>query len=352
MKESLDFLKTLISAPGLSGYEAPVRGLIEPAWKPLVDELSVSHLGNLYGLRRGAGQQPRHRLLLAAHMDAIGLMVSEVFEGFLRLTSVGGVDLRVLPGQAVIVHGRKHLPGVIFQLPPHLRPPDSRDDTIRPEHLLVDVGLTPGEVQQLVRVGDLVSFAQSPLEMGERILAGHSLDNRASVVALTCCLQALQGRHLAWDLWVVATVQEEETLYGAATAAFEIRPDLAIAVDVTYGSSQGDPAHKTYALEAGPTLGLGPNVHPGLHRAFKEIAQRLEIPYQIEVMPRSSGTDAMAMQVAAQGIPTMVISIPLRYVHTPVEMVSHKDILRAGRLLAEFAAQLDETFLDKLAWEQ
>ena len=352
MKDLLPFLKTLISAPGLSGREMPVRELIEEAWRPLVDDWSVSRLGSLHGLVKGSAPEPRPSLLFAAHMDAIGLMVTGLLDGFLRLTDVGGVDPRVLPGQLVTVHGREDLPGVIVQPPAHLLPSKESNGPVALEYLLVDVGYLPEHVQRLVRVGDLVSFAQPPIEMGGEVLVGHSLDNRASVAALTESLQQLQGRNLAWNVWAVATVQEEETLVGAYTSAFHLQPDLAVAIDVTFGSSPGSPNHKTYPIEKGITLGWGPNIHPVLHRTFKELAERLEIPYQIEVMPRHSGTDAYGLQVVAGGIPTMVIGIPLRYMHTPVEMVSMKDITRAGRLLAEFAASLETDFMSQLSWEE
>jgi endoglucanase len=220
------------------------------------------------------------------------------------------------------------------------------------EYLLVDTGLYPERVSRLVRTGDLISFAQPPLEIGGETLVGHSLDNRASVAALTHCLDQLQRRPHPWDVWAVATTQEEVGLGGAATSAFQLRPSLAVAVDVTFAASPGSPKHKTFSMGEGPTLGWGPNIHPGLHKAFKELAERLEIPYALEPMPRHSGTDAFALQVAAEGIPSMVVSIPLRYMHTPVEMVSMKDIIRSGRLLAEFAAQLDEHFMDKLSWDE
>jgi endoglucanase len=351
MSELLAFLKQLISVPGLSGYEAPVRDLIEEYWRPLTDEIHVSRLGSLHALRRGQAPEPRPSLLVATHMDAIGMMVSGILDGFLRVTWVGGVDARVLPGQLVTVHGREDLPGVVVQPAAHLLPPDIRDKPVPMEFLLVDVGLLPGQVARQVRVGDEISFAQAPMEMGESLLAGHSLDNRASVAALSHCLQILQGRQLNWDLWAAATVQEEETLGGAATSAFQLRPSLAVAVDVTFAAGPGSPGHLTYPLGKGLTLGWGPNVHPGLHKSFAEIAERLEIPYKLEPMPRHSGTDAMALQVAAEGIPTMVVSIPLRYMHTPVEMISMKDITRAGRLLAEFTAQLDVEFMDALSWD-
>jgi putative aminopeptidase FrvX len=347
----LPFLKRIISASGLSGHEAPIRKLIEETWRPLCDELSTSRLGSLQALRRGSAAQPRPSLLLAAHMDAIGLMVTEVVDGFLRLTQIGGVDPRVLPGQLVTVHGTQELPGVVVQPPAYLLPAGQGEGPVQLEFLLVDTGLEPQEVTRLVKVGDLVSFAQAPIELGGDFLAGHSLDNRASVAAVTHCLEELQNRQHAWDIWAVATVQEEETFGGAFTSAYHLRPTLAVAIDVTFGTSPGSPSHLTFPIGDGITLGWGPNVHPALHRAFKELAERLEIPYKLEALPRHSGTDAYALQVAAEGIPTMVVSIPLRYMHTPVEMVSIADIRRAGRLLAEFAASLQPDFMDTITWE-
>jgi putative aminopeptidase FrvX len=356
-KPNVDFLKRLISAPGLSGYETPVRQMIEDAWRPLVDELSTSRLGSLHGLRRGTLPDPRPSILLAAHMDAIGLMVTGVVEGLLTLTSIGGLDPRILPGQQVIVHSndragrqRQH-PGVIVRPPERLLPADLHGKPPPIEYLLVDIGLAPQRVKRSVSVGDLVSFAQPPLELGEDTLAGHTLDNRASVAALTHCLEALKGRPLRWDVWAGATIQEELNLAGAHTSAFQIHPSLAVAIDVTHADGPGSPGYKTFPMGKGITIGWGPNIHPALYKAFSELAERVEIPWKMEAMPGHSGTDAIAMQVAAEGIPTMVLGIPLRYMHSPVEMVSLKDIARAGRLLAEFVSELDESFLERITWD-
>jgi endoglucanase len=281
-------------------------------------------------------------------MDAIGLMVTSIVDGFLRVTEVGGLDARVLPGQLVTVHGKQDLPGVIVQPPAHLLPAAVRKGPVPLKFLLVDTGLRPQRINRLVRIGDLISFSQEPIQLQSDTLAGRSLDNRASVAALTLCLEELQSRNHAWDIWAVATTREEEGLGGAKTSAFQLRPDLAIAVDVTWGKSPGTPEHKTFPLDKGPTLGWGPNIHPGLHRAFKQVAENLEIPYAVEVMPGHSGTDAFSIQVATEGIPTMVVTIPLRYMHTPVEVVALKDIQRAARLLSEFIANLDIDFMNKL----
>jgi endoglucanase len=350
MNDFLPLLKKLISASGLSGYEMPVRDLIEEAWQPLTDELSHSRIGSLHGLKRGKAPEPRPGILVAAHMDAIGLMVTRVQDELLRITAVGGIDVRVLPGQMVTVHGREDLPGIIAHLPARMLPDDLQRKAIPLEHLFVDTGLPSARLKRLVRVGDLVSFSQPPMETLGDTLVGHTLDNRASVVALTSCLEELQDRPHAWDVWAVASVQEEVGLVGAFTSSFQLRPSLAIAVDVTWASGPGSPNHKTFALGKGPTLVWGPNIHPRLHQRFKDLAERLEIPYALEVTPRHSGTDAYALQIAAEGIPTMVIGIPLRYMHTPVEMVSLKDITRAGRLMAEFITGLEPDFMQQLTW--
>lgn len=351
MTELKSLLKNLIEAPGLSGYEAPIRKIIEEIWEPLTDELITSKLGSLHGLKRGKGAEPRPSILIATHMDAIGMMVTRIKDGFLHITEIGGIDARVLPGQPVTVFGRKELSGIIAQPPSWLLPRENRKGAIPIEKLIVDTGLSPRQVNQLVRVGDIVSFAQPPLELGGDLISGHSLDNRASVVALTHCMEMLQNREHFWDVWAVATVQEEETLGGAATSAYQIRPHLAIVIDVTHAKGPGTPAHKTFDMGKGPVLGWGPNVHPGIHKAIKDTANRIEMATQLEVMPRHSGTDAISLQITTEGIPTMIISIPLRYMHTPVEVVHLKDVSRVGRLLAEFITELDPSFMDKLVWE-
>src|SRR4030042_4025836 len=269
MTEILTFLKELISAPGISGYEAGVRSLIEKAWEPITDKLSVSRLGSLHGFQQGTGPEPRPSILVAAHMDAIGLMVNAILDGFLRITSVGGIDIRVLPGQMVTVHGQRDLPGMIVPTPERLLPSGVPGGVVSLEYLLVDIGLLPDEVTNLVRVGDPISFAQPHIETAGKTLVGHTLDNRASVAALTHCLELLRLRPHVWDVWAVATVQEETTLGGALTSAFQLRPSLAVAIDVTFGSSPGSPEHRTYPIGKGPTLIWGPMVHPVLYKKIK-----------------------------------------------------------------------------------
>jgi tetrahedral aminopeptidase len=359
MTELLPFLKDLLSAPGLSGYEDPAARIIEEKWRPLVDELSRGQLGSLQGLRRGTSKAPRPSVMVATHMDSIGLMVTAITDGFLRVTQVGGVDARVLPGTSVTVFasgsgvdGGLPLPGVVAQPPSRLLPEDESDGPVPLRHLFVDTGLLPARVAQLIRVGDVISFAQPPVDLNGDTLAGHSLDNRASVGVLTVCLEELQTRPHAWDIWAVATTQEEVGAKGAAGSAYELRPTIALVVDVTFAKGPGASDWSTFPLAKGPTIVMGPNIHPALHKAMKDVADKYEIPYALEYTPSHSGTDGVATQVAAEGIPTLVLGLPLRYMHTPIEVVAVKDIQRGGRLLAEFIAGLEPDFMEKIVWDK
>jgi endoglucanase len=349
--DTLTFLKDLCAAPGVSGYEGRVRDLIRDAWAPLTTELHVDRLGSLWGIKSGNGAAPRPKIMLAAHMDAIGLMVSQIDGEFLRVLPVGGIDARVMPGQPVTVHGNSDLPGVVVQPPAFLLPKANREGVVPVNELLIDLGLPAAQVAEQVSVGDVLSVTQPPRELQNELLAANRLDNRASVAAVTACLEALQVRPHAWDVVAVATVLEEVTLGGAITAAFALQPQLAIAIDVTFGAGAGvkEFGDKTFPLGGGAVLGFGPNIHPKLHAAIKATAERLEMGYSVEMMPAHSGTDAFGIQVAREGIPTMVVSIPLRNMHTPVEIVSFRDVARTGRLLAEFiTGGLTLDFMDTL----
>ncbi len=345
------FLQALLSSAGLAGYESPVAELIHREWASLADSIHQSRLGSVHALHRGQAAEPRPSLLISAHMDAIGMMVAGLEQGFLRLTPIGGVDPRILPGQAVIVHAKRPLAGVIVTRPLDLLPDDANKDLPTWDHLLVDLGLPARQVDQLVRPGHLVSFANPPIELGDQLICGHSLDNRVSVAALTHALELLRGRQHAWDVWFAATVQEEVTFAGAATSTFALQPNLAVIVDVTHARSPGVQSWQAFPLGEGPTLGIGPHVHPHLFKRLRALADELEIPYTIEPMPVSSGTEAAAVQVAREGVPTAVISIPLRYMHTPVEVVALTDVQRCARLLVELAVRLEPNTLQQVTWD-
>lgn len=340
MNDIVPFLRSLLDSPGLSGFETRTSDLIADKWRPLVDELSTSPLGSLHGLRKASSAAKAPRIMIATHMDAIGLMVSRIENGFLYITNIGGVDPRILPGQAVTVHGRREIAGIVQLVPDRLLDKQSAGNPPGYKTLFVETGLTESEVKKLIQPGDLISFAQKSFEMDGGYVAGHSLDNRASVAALTICLEELKNYNLAWDVWAVATVKEELQGIGALTSAYAIRPDIAVSIDVTFAKGPGSTDYRTFPLGKGPSIGVGANIHPSLYDSFIKIAREMDMPFGVETMPSSSGTDSMMIQITAEGIPNMVLGIPIRYMHTSVELVSVNDIYRSGRLLARFISQL------------
>ncbi|MEJ2208956.1 MAG: M42 family peptidase, partial [Anaerolineae bacterium] len=233
--DTVPLLKCLSEASGVSGYEHQVREIVQEEFSRHADEVRTDTLGSVIALKRGTGPEPRPAIMLATHMDEIGLIVSELEEGFIHFQQVGGYDDRVLLGQEVIVHGRRDLPGIIGGRPPHVLPKADRDKPIPYDKLLVDVGLTPEELAAQVRVGDLITMNRQMVELQGGLASGKAMDNRVSVVASAVCLEALSRARHEWDVYAVATVQEEVGLKGAVTSTFHLQPDLAIAIDVTFG---------------------------------------------------------------------------------------------------------------------
>lgn len=340
-------LRELSEASGVSGYEEAVRERVAEAIRPYVDDLRRDAMGNLIALRRGAGEGARRKVMLAGHMDEIGLIVTRVEKGFLNFSQVGGYDVRVLPGQEVVVHGATTLTGVVAARPPHVLGEEERQKVTPMDELLIDVGLPPEEVEAQVRVGDLITLRVPYTALrGDRV-AGKAFDDRAAVVAIAACLEELSRLRHTWDVYAVATVQEEIGLRGATTSAYGIAPDVAIAVDVTHGDMPGVPEWDTVELGKGPAISVGPNIHPKVYEALVETAKRYEIPYQVDPIPGRSGTDAWAIQVSRTGVPTGLLGIPLRYMHNPVETLDLADVRRTARLMALFISRLDEIDLTR-----
>jgi len=343
-------LKQLSEATGIAGQEASVREFIRKTWQPLVDSLSQDKLGSLIALKEGTGPEPRAKLMLAAHMDEIGLIVTGAEREFLRVSWVGGTDRRVILGLEVVVHGRKDLAGIVATRPPHVLSKADQRKTVPWENIFVDVGLSEDEVRSLVSVGDFVSIRREAAELQNRRVAGKAMDDRACVAAVTLALEQLTQVKHEVDVLAVATVQEETGLKGAIASAYGTAPDLAIALDVTFGRQPGTAEVNTLPLGEGPAIGLGPNFHPKLVERLRDLADRHEIPYNIEPIPGPSGTDAWAIQVAREGVPTALLSIPVRYMHQPVEVLDSQDVERTGRLLAAFVSDLKTDFLEELTW--
>ncbi|HSJ53537.1 MAG TPA: M42 family metallopeptidase [Anaerolineae bacterium] len=349
--EIIPLLKRLSEAHGVSGYEHQVRDLVREEFERHADEVRTDVLGNVIALKRGSGAEPRPSIMLAAHMDEIGLIVSSLEDGFVRFEQVGGYDDRVLLGQEVVIHGRRDLPGIIGARPPHVLPASERDKTVPYDRLLVDPGLAPEELAELVQVGDLVTMKRELVELKGGMVSGKAMDDRASIVAVAVCLEELGRLRHRWDVYAVATVQEEVGLKGAITSAFGLQPDVALAIDVTFGKQPGTPDEHTYELGKGPTIGCGPNFHPRVQEALVNAAKALEMGHHLEPAARPPGTDAYAFQISRQGIPAGLVSIPVRSMHTPVETVAIRDVERAGRLMAAMIGRLDDDWLQTLTWD-
>ncbi len=347
--ETLALLKALSEVHGPSGREQPVADLIKTWWTPYADDIRADALGSLIALQRGNAPAPRPAVMLAAHMDEIALVVTGIEGEFLRITSLSGMDRRVVLGLEVLVHGARPLSGIVGTRPPHVLPPAERDKVLPWDKLFVDVGLPADEVKKLVRVGDSITMTGDLLELKNGLVAGKALDNRASVAVVTLALASLRERVHAWDVYAVATVQEEVGVKGAITSAYGLSPQMAVALDVTFAKQHDDSDTGTFKLNTGPTIGIGPNFHPQVVEKLEKAAKAEEIPYTLEPAPGHSGTDAWGIQVAREGVPTGLLGLPLRYMHQPVETGCLRDLERAARLLTGFVTRL--TAEDSPRWE-
>jgi len=352
-------LGQLTAVDGPPGSESRVADLVESLAVEMVTDMRRDALGNLIACRRGAAEAPG-RIMLAAHMDEIGLVVTKVEKSYLHIAGIGGVDPRSVMGQEVIAYPSgpgsdrypAGLPGYVGSRPPHLLSEDDRKKVVPLKDLRVDLGLPATTLDGgMIRVGDRVVVRGPYCELLNGRVATKALDNRTSVAVMIGALGYLANMTHTWDVYAVATVQEEVGVRGATVAAFGVEPDMAIALDVTFADTPGVNGAETFPQDHGPTIGWGPNLHPGVVRQLKTLADDLEIPYSIEPLPGNSGTDAWAIQVSQSGIPTGLLSVPVRYMHSPVEMVVLTDLDRTARLLAAFIARLDSRILDDLAAE-
>ncbi len=345
-------LKALVEAHAPSGYEGPIREILRDEWEGLVDAFDQDRLGSLIGIKRATRplKTPR-KIMLAAHMDEIGLMVRDVVDGFIYVHNLAGIDRRIMLSQPMLVHGKERLHGVVAAVPPHFLKASDRKKYPSFDALVIDVGLLADEVNDLVQIGDLITPHVSLLELQGKRVAGKAMDDRACVATVTACLHELQNMHHSWDVYATATVQEEVGVKGAHTAAYHIDPDIAIALDVGFASQPGVDSTQAIDISKGPGIGMGVNFHPKLYDKLHEVAKYHEIKLQVDVIPSNSGTDATAIQVAREGIPTALLEIPIRNMHSTVETLDLQDIQRGGRLLAHFIAQLDDEFMSSLAWD-
>ena len=326
----------VIGAP--SGFERPAVLAARELLEPLVDEVWIDRLGNLVGLRR-CGKPGAKKLLLDAHLDEVGLTVTGVKDGFLCFQGVG-VDNRMLPNREVTVLTDPPMMGVVACLPPHVLTAEDREKAPKAEELFIDVGLSREEAERRVPLGTPVVYRSGFLRLGERQLCGKAMDDRACFVSLLRAAELLKDTDLDVDLYVLGSTREEVGGMGAKVVAQALEPDFCVAVDVTHGRTPDGPKNETFALGGGPAVGIGPNMTRWMTRLLLDLAQREGIPVQKEVMEGSSGTNGWEMQICNEGIPTAVLSIPVKYMHTPVEALERSDIEDTARLLAAFAAGL------------
>ncbi len=350
--EVLELLKTLVTTPGPSGAEGDIATVVAEIWRPFADVIEIDALGNVIATKFGSGEEPRPKLLLSAHMDEIGLLVSDVIEhngyGFLRVVPLGGVDRRQVLAQRVTVHGKRNLTGVTGALPANALDDSKKGKARDFEDLFVDVGLSAENTRNLVSIGDFVTFNQPVHELSGGNVATKAVDNRASVAAITIALETLQQRSHKWDVVFTATIQEETRLLGGFNVGYSQRPDVAVAFDVSHAKQSGVADPGAYALGSGPIFDIGVNIHPAVLQGLRDAANVLEMNTNILTHGRHSGTETAAIQLTHAGVPTGLVSIPIRYMHTMVETVNLKDIERVGRLAAEFAARLDDDFLPNI----
>ena len=337
--EGKELLFKLSDSTGVSGNEHGLGNLLQEYFEKHVTETNVTKQGNFMAIKRGDGGG-KHKIMIAAHSDEIGMMVKDIDDrGFIYFTRVGGIDPKTIPAQEVIIHGRKEVYGVVGAKPPHVLSRDDMEKAIRLEDMKIDVGMTKEEVEQYITVGDLITVRRDCINLQGDFLTGKALDDRAGIASmLECAIELERLKHDA-DVYFTATVSEEVGAWGAKTAAYEINPDIAIAVDVTFGDKHaGDRVN--IECGKGVEITVGPNIHPELSKRLLDIADEYKIPYAIDVCPGPTGTDAWAIQIVREGIPSLLISIPLRYMHTSTEVISYKDVVLTGRLMALFIASI------------
>lgn len=336
-----DTLQRLCAAAGPSGFERPVAKIAADLLRPLVDEISVDRLGNVIGVKR-CGKPDAKRLVLDAHLDEIGLIVTGIEDGFLRFTSIGGVDPRVLPGRELTVLADKPIPGAVICKPPHILTAEDCEKSIPMDELYIDIGLSHKQAEAAVPVGTPVVYRESCFALGKNQVCGKAMDDRACFTALLRGMELLQDRALDVDVYVLGSTFEEVGGVGAKTGVFAIAPDWCVAVDVTHGKTPDSPKEKVLKMGEGPAIGVGPNMTRWMTRRMKDKAKEMKIPYQLEVMGGHTGTNAWPIQICREGISTALVSLPLKYMHTPVEVLNLSDLEYLAQLLAEFAVGLGE----------
>ncbi len=320
----------LSRAAGVSG----VGGALEVADR-YMSQIAKTYRDSAGGIFCSFGDGEK-TLMLDAHIDEIGFIVTAIESGFLRVGKVGGVDLRCVTNAEVTVHGKRDIKGVFASLPPHLK----KDDSAAPEldSLAIDCGLSEDKLKELVSVGDMISLSVEPKSLIGSRVTGKSLDNRAGAVAIISAAKRLaQSDKNKYKIHVALTAQEELGIRGAKTAAYSINPDEAVVVDVSFGDGAGLSETECGKLSGGAMIGISPILSRPMTDAMISTAKKSNIKYQLEVMSGSTGTNADAVTVSRAGVKTSLISIPLRNMHTCCEVVDIKDIEAVADIIVKYA---------------
>ncbi len=339
-----DLLDKLLRAPAPSGYEGPATEV----WRDAASfaELTTDRIGS--SIARVAGEHETPLVAIVGHIDEIGLAITHVDEkGFAWFTSIGGWDPQILVGQRVTIQTRDGaVPGVVGRKPVHLLKEEQKKKPVELDGLHIDVGAADGDdALSMLRIGDPVVIDAEPLEMAGERVASRCMDNRLGCyVALEVARRCHERGGHAASVAGVAAVQEEIGINGARTSAYMLDPDIAIVVDVTHATDAPGVEEKqegSHPLGSGPVIGRGATLSPKLFELLAETAEREDIDHSIGASGRWTATDADAYQVSRAGIPTGLVSIPLRYMHSPVEMVDLGDVEAVVQLLVAFATSVD-----------
>ncbi|MCD8126243.1 MAG: M42 family peptidase [Clostridiales bacterium] len=335
---TFEILDTLTQACGPSGYELSWASQTAAALlEPLVDTVRIDPMGNVIGVRR-CGKKHAKRLLLDAHIDEVGMLVTGYEEGgFLRFTQLGGIDPRLLPDREVTILAEQPLFGVVTAQSAHLY--EGADSASPMTKLAIDTGYATEKLKELVPVGTPVVYRESCFALGKKQIASKSMDDRSCFAVILKALQLLARETLDMDLYVVGSCCEEVGGQGAVVTAYDIAPDWAVVLDVTFATTPDAP-DKGFALGSGPAIGIGPNVAWWMAERFICKAKELNIPYSEEVMAGNAGTNGWELQISREGVPTAILSLPEKYMHTPIEVIHRKDFKQCARLLAAFVRDL------------
>lgn len=336
MRQALERLCTC-TAP--SGFEGPAAAVAAELLRPLVDEVSIDRMGNVLGVRRSKTPNAP-KLLLDAHLDEIGLIVTGIEEGFLRFRTIGGVDPRMLPDRELTVLADTPILGVVACLPPHVLKQGDMKKSVPIDQLRVDIGMSQEEAERRVPIGTPMVFRGGCFDLMNGKVCGKAMDDRSCFTILLRTVEILREKELDVDLYVMGSTREEVGGAGAKVGTYSLRPDCCVAVDVTHAKTPDNPKGRRSGIGGGPQIGVGPNMTRWMTERMVAKAKELCIPYDLEVMEGHTGTNGWHMQIVREGIATSVVSLPLKYMHSPIEVLDLADIESTAVLLAAFAENL------------